>query len=105
MNTKLINFRSPEDLQTTFDLVCRYKSQSRTQVLITLMREFISTNHKPIINDIQSLQDLNKNLSEFVLNDTGYRHGQNLKQTDSEMDLWVSDEDEFQHQFHGGNIT
>jgi hypothetical protein len=69
------------------------------------MREFISTNHKPIINDIQSLQDLNKNLSEFVLNDTGYRHGQNLKKTDSEMDLWVSDEDEFQHQFHGGNIT
>jgi hypothetical protein len=105
MNTKLINFRSPEDLQNTFDLVCRYKSQSRTQVLITLMREFISSNHKPIINDIQSLQVLNKNLSEFVLNDTGHRHRQNLKQTDSEMDLWVSDEDEFQHQFHRVNIT
>jgi hypothetical protein len=105
MNTKLINFRSPEDLQTTFDLVCRYKSQSRTQVLITLMREFISTNHKPIINDIQSLQDLNKNLSGFVLNDTGYGHGQNLKQTYYKLDLWVIDEDEFQHQFHRGNIT
>ena len=105
MNTKLINFRSPEDLQATFDLLCRYKSQSRTQVLITLMREFISTNHKPIIDDIQSLQDLNKNLSEFVLNDTGYGHRPNLKRTDYKIDLWVSDEDEFQHQFHRGNIT
>ncbi len=105
MNTKLINFRSPEDLQATFDLVCRYKSQSRTQVLITLMREFITTNHKPIINDIQSLNDQNKNLSGFFLNDTGYRYGKKLKQTDYEIELWISDEEEFQQQLHRGNIT
>ncbi len=105
MNTKLINFRTPEDLQNTFDLICRYKSQSRTQVLIALMREFISTNHKPIINDIQSLQDLNKSLSEFVLNDPGYNHRKNLKQIDCDTDLWVIDEEEFQHQFNRGNRT
>lgn len=88
MNTKLINFRSPEDLQATFDLVCRYKSQSRTQVLIALMREFISTNHKPIINDIQSLQDLNKNLSEFVSSKPNGMIAQKSKPMNSEQDLW-----------------
>jgi hypothetical protein len=88
MNTKLINFRSPEDLQATFDLVCRYKSQSRTQVLIALMREFISTNHKPIINYMQSLQHLNKNLSEFVERKPYKGNIHNEKQPSLERDLW-----------------
>lgn len=88
MNTRLINFRSPEDLQATFDLVCRYKSQSRTQVLIALMREFISTNHKPIINDIQSLHDLNINLSESVSPKLNRMNAKKSKTTISEQDLW-----------------
>lgn len=66
MQTRLINFRSPEELQSIFDMVCRYKSQSRTQVLISLMRGYISQNHQPIISDIQSLQDIKRNLSEFI---------------------------------------
>jgi hypothetical protein len=88
MITKLINFRSPEDLQATFDLVCRYKSQSRTQVLIALMREFISSNYKPIINDIQSLRDLNKNLSEFVSSKPSGMVAQKSKTMNSQHDLW-----------------
>ena len=66
MQTKLINFRSPEDLQSIFDMVCRYKSQSRTQVLISLMRGYISQNHQPIISDIQALRDIKRHLSEFI---------------------------------------
>jgi hypothetical protein len=99
MNTKLINFRTPENLQATFDMVCRYKSQSRTQVLIALMRDFVSTNHKPIINDIQSLQDLNKNLSEFVSQKPSRIINQKSKTMNSEQDIWegvmpnYSDED------------
>lgn len=99
MNIKLINFRTPEDLQATFDLVCRYKSQSRTQVLITLMREFISTNYTPIINDIQSLKDLNKNLSGFVSQKPSRIVIQKAKRINSEQDVWegvipnYSDED------------
>ena len=66
MQTKLINFRSPEELQSTFDMVCRYKSQSRTQVLINLMRDYISQNHQPNISDVQALRDIKRNLSEFI---------------------------------------
>jgi hypothetical protein len=68
MTTRLINFRTPEDLQATFDLVCNYKAATRTQVLIDLMRGYILENHKSIMAQMQSMNELNKNLSDFVPN-------------------------------------
>lgn len=104
IQTKLINFRTPADLQHTFDLVCQYKAQTRTQVLIDLMRGYVMDNHKPIIDQIQSLKDLNKNLSEFVPNRTGWSHRQDYRKIDSNRDLSVSDEDDFQYHFYKGEI-
>ena len=100
IQTKLINFRTPADLQHTFDLVCQYKAQTRTQVLIDLMRGYVMDNHKPIIDQIQSLKDLNKSLSEFVPNRTGWSHHHDYRQTDSNRDLWIAvDKDDHYNSF------
>ena len=100
IQTKLINFRTPADLQHTFDLVCQYKAQTRTQVLIDLMRDYAMDNHKPIIDQIQSLKELNKSLSEFVPNRTRWSHRQDYKQTDSDSDLWIAtNEDDHYNSF------
>lgn len=88
MNTKLINFRSPEDLQETFDLVCDYKSATRTQVLIDLMRGYILENHKSIMDQVQSMKELNKNLSESVPNRTRWINDHFDKNTNYKGDYW-----------------
>ena len=104
MPTKLINFRTPEDLQHTFDMVCQFKSQTRTQVLIGLMRDYVSKNHDPIVHQIQSLKDLNKNLSEIIKKGPTSINLKPIKKTDSESDLWESNENNFNYQFYRGNI-
>jgi hypothetical protein len=104
MNTKLINFRTPQDLQETFDMVCHYKSQTRTQVLINLMREYVLNQHQPIVDQIHSLQDLNKNLSEIIKKDTTPITLKKPKQLNSDRDLWVRDEDDYQYPFFRGQF-
>lgn len=88
MNTKLINFRTPEDLQNTFDLVCNYKAVTRTQVLIDLMRGYILENHKSIMNQIQSMNELNKNLSDSAPNGTQWINDHFNKTTNFKQDYW-----------------
>jgi hypothetical protein len=66
MNKKLINFRAPKDLRQTFDLVCRFKSRNRSQILIELMHQFIEENHQTVIAQANVLKDIDKTLSEFV---------------------------------------
>jgi hypothetical protein len=43
MNTdkKLINFRVQEDLIEMFDETCEFKNINRTQILISLMKDFV----------------------------------------------------------------
>lgn len=103
MPTKLINFRTPEDLQHTFDMVCQFKSQTRTQVLIGLMRDYVSENHEPIVHQIQSLKDLNKNLSEIIKKEPTSINLKPIEKTDSDRDLWFRDEDENQYPFVRGS--
>jgi hypothetical protein len=88
MNTKLINFRTPEDLQNTFDLVCDYKAVTRTQVLIDLMRGYILENHKSIMEQIQSMKELDKNLSESVPNGTRWINHHSNEPTNLKDDYW-----------------
>jgi hypothetical protein len=66
MNKKLINFRAPDDLRQTFDLVCRFKSRNRSQILIELMRQFVESNHLTVIAQAKALKDIDKVLSEFI---------------------------------------
>ena len=66
MNTTLINFRVPTELQQTFDLLCRYQSKTRTYCLIELMEQHVSKNHQPIINQLEDIRRINKSLSEII---------------------------------------
>jgi hypothetical protein len=88
MNTKLINFRTPEDLQNTFDLVCDYKSVTRTQVLIDLMRGYILENHKSIMDQIHLIKELNKNLSESVPNGARWINNPSNQTTNFKEEYW-----------------
>ncbi len=88
MNTKLIYFRTPEDLQNTFDLVCDYKAVTRTQVLIDLMRGYILENHKSILDQIHLIKELDKNLSESVPNETRWINHHSNKNTNFKDDYW-----------------
>ena len=38
----LINFKAPETLKNTFDLLCKYEAKNRTTALLTLMRDYVS---------------------------------------------------------------
>ena len=104
MDTKLINFRIPTDLQETFDMVCDFKSQTRTQVLINLMREYISNERQPIIDQIRSLQNLNRDLSEIKRKKSVSVDLRNRKASDSERDIWFSDEDDYSSPFFKGQF-
>jgi hypothetical protein len=92
METKLINFRAPVELQNTFDLVCRYKSQSRTKIMIELMHEYVSLNHQPIIEQINSLRDLNKNLSEIVNKKSESKRHQYQTKMEFDVPIWDNNE-------------
>lgn len=102
MDTKLINFRIPTDLQETFDMVCDFKSQTRTQVLINLMREFISNERQPISDQIRSLQSLKRDLSETKRNRVLSVDPERQKTPVSERDIWFTDEDDYHSTFFKG---
>lgn len=104
MDKKLINFRTPIDLQNTFDLVCCYKSQTRTQVLIELMRQYVENHHQPIISQMDALKVLNKQLSEIVGSNSNKRSYEPIKDPKCEGDLWDVDETEYFYPFHRGDI-
>ena len=38
----LINFKAPESLKNTFDMLCKYESRTRTSALLALMDSYIS---------------------------------------------------------------
>jgi hypothetical protein len=88
MQTKLINFRAPIELQNAFDLVCKYKSQSRTKIMLELMHEYVSIHHQPIIEQIKSLRDLNKNLSETVIKKSGQKTPRYQRETEFDALIW-----------------
>ena len=104
MDKKLINFRTPIDLQKTFDLVCCYKSQTRTQVLIELMRQFIETHHPLIIKQVTALKDINNNLSEIINPNSNSRSYVPIQKTEIERDNWESDEIDYSYPFYRGEI-
>lgn len=61
-DTKLVNYRSPIDLLTAFDDICRSNCRTRTSVLIALMSEYIA-NEGPKVR--KRIDDLNA-LREFL---------------------------------------
>jgi hypothetical protein len=68
LKSSLINFIAPRSTIETFDDVCSYHAQSRTSVLLKLMRDYIQEQSPIIQTEIQSLQNLQNNLSNFKRN-------------------------------------
>ena len=64
---RLINFRAPIAIQTMFDQVCGYRSQSRTAVLVSLMSGYISDQSEQIQKQIDSVNALKNDLEKNIL--------------------------------------
>jgi hypothetical protein len=105
MDTTLINFRSPIQLQQSFDLICRYQSQTRTQALNQLMLQYVENNHQPIINRIQAQRAIFKNMSEIVSNNwLGKERGISTK-TVTQGEFWEEVKDSNSYgPFHGEDL-
>ena len=68
MNKKLINFRCDLDVLDGFDEVCDFKRMNRTQILIDLMRKYISDGREEI-NKWNVLREMTgKNIPQTHLN-------------------------------------
>ena len=61
----LINFIVSKDLMETFDSICSFNNQTRTSILIKLMRDYIREQSPIIRHQIESTQNLKNNLSNF----------------------------------------
>ncbi len=102
MDMKLINFRTPANLLKAFDFVCDYKSQTRTQVLIEMMREFVEVHHQPILRQIENLNSLNDDLSKFINSNDSSIYHINQNETETNRDIWEDEEADFIHPFFRG---
>jgi hypothetical protein len=63
----LVNFISPIQTLETFDQICDFRSATRTSILLMLMKDFIMEQSTSIPHQIQSLQNLKNDLSNFEL--------------------------------------
>tara|TARA_Y100001935_G_C17103784_1_gene407279 strand:- start:57 stop:278 length:222 start_codon:yes stop_codon:yes gene_type:complete len=68
VDKKLINFRCELDVLDMFDEICDFKRVNRSQILISLMRKFISEGRDEI-NKWNVLREMSgKNISHTHLN-------------------------------------
>ena len=63
----LVNFISPTQTLQTFDQICDFRSATRTSILLMLMKDFITEQSTSIPHQIQALQNLKNDLSNFEL--------------------------------------
>jgi hypothetical protein len=56
--------------------------------MLELMHEYVSIHHQPIIEQIKSLRDLNKNLSETVIKDSSQKTPGYQRETEFDVLIW-----------------
>ena len=54
----LVNFRVPNGLRDTFDMVCRYQSMSKTQTLVGLMQRHIDEVYPKIKKEVSQQETI-----------------------------------------------
>jgi hypothetical protein len=101
LKSSLINFIAPRSTIETFDDVCSYHAQSRTSVLLKLMRDYIQEQSPIIQTEIQSIRNLKNGLSNFVVQKNRHQsirpienkkfHGYKLRENLDEPILFFSD--------------
>ena len=62
ITTKLINFRVPIHLKANLDQVCRLSHQSKTSVLLMLIRDFIKDQSEKIDQELETQRKLDQRL-------------------------------------------
>jgi len=92
----LINFRVPETLKNTFDLLCRYEAKNRTTALLTLMRDYVSDKGPKIQRQISETTSIGDVLSDLV----------KPAQKSTKNGLWGNQSENFDESVHThGNLV
>jgi hypothetical protein len=60
--------------------------------MLDLMHAYVSIHHQPIIEQIKSLRDLNKNLSETVIKNSGQNKPGYQRETEFDVLIWDDDD-------------
>ena len=61
-DTVLMNFRVPIHLKDTFDQICKFNHQSKTSVLLMLIRDFVEEQSKKIGSELKRRERLKEQL-------------------------------------------
>ena len=69
--TTLINFRVPNHLKANLDQVCRFNHQSKTSVLLMLIRDFIKDQSVQIERELETQRKLDKQLASLSQKSAG----------------------------------
>ena len=80
-SNNLINFIVQKDLIETFDSICSFNNQTRTSALIKLMRDYIHEQSPLIRHQIESTNNLKKDLSKFESQNSNRTTNQRPKTT------------------------
>ena len=69
--TTLINFRVPIHLKANLDQVCRFNHQSKTSVLLMLIRDFIKDQSVQIERELETQRKLDQQLESISQKSAG----------------------------------
>ena len=71
ITTKLVNFRVPIRLKANLDQVCRFNHQSKTSVLLMLIRDFIKDQSVEIDRELARQRKLDQQLESISQKSAG----------------------------------
>jgi hypothetical protein len=62
----LINFKAPERLKKTFDMLCKYQRTTRTRILLDLMDHYICSSRSNVVLDDKRLKPAEKSIRSRI---------------------------------------
>jgi len=65
ITTKLVNFRVPIHLKANLDQVCRFNHQSKTSILLMLIRDYIKDQSEKIDQELETQRKLDQRLASL----------------------------------------
>ena len=75
-DTVLMNFRIPIHLKDAFDQVCKFNHQSKTSVLLMLIRDFVEEQSEKIGSELEKREKLTEQLGNLNQKFTGEPEGE-----------------------------
>ena len=65
MNTQLMNFRVPSDIQSNFNSICKMKQSTMTRELVSMIQEFIDTEGEQVLDTYRKYQNFRSRIDEI----------------------------------------